>query len=204
MKYLPAVIVVVMVVLALVAGLWLRQWLGEQQPQTKKMVQQITVIAPPPPPPPPPEQAPPPEEPEVQEEVIEEQPEAAPNEEPAEAAGEELGVDADGSAGGDGFGLVARKGGRGLLGGGGYEQFVRQEINAWIIEHPRLKHLAYVAVLTLRIEPDGALDVVDLAVTGDAEVQRLLREVLAKNHRLSRPRPLEAASVVKLRVRSVL
>ena len=63
-KYLPAAIVVVMVILALVAGLWLRQWLGEQQPQTKKMVQQITVIAPPPPPPPPPEQPPPPEEPE--------------------------------------------------------------------------------------------------------------------------------------------
>ncbi|HAZ42809.1 MAG TPA: TonB-dependent receptor, partial [Methylococcaceae bacterium] len=33
--------------------------------------------------------------------------------------GENLGVDADGAAGGDSFGLVGKKGGSGFLGGGG-------------------------------------------------------------------------------------
>jgi outer membrane biosynthesis protein TonB len=89
-------------------------------------VQQVAILKQPPPPPPkPPEK--PPEPPKVKEEVkIDEPKEAtkpdeakAPDEKPA--SDKPLGVDADASAGSDGFGLAASKGGRDLLttGGGG-------------------------------------------------------------------------------------
>jgi len=78
-------------------------------------------------PPPPPEQKPPePEPPKVppKQEVVQDipQPQDTPqNNQPQDdaPAGQDLGVDAEGGAGGDAFGLVGRKGGRSLIGGGG-------------------------------------------------------------------------------------
>ena len=98
-------------------------------PATKpKGVQNVAILRQPPPPPPkPPEK--PPEAPKVKEEVKIDQPKdvpkpdepKAPDEKPA--ADKPLGVDADASAGSDGFGLAASRGGRDLLttgsGGGG-------------------------------------------------------------------------------------
>jgi outer membrane biosynthesis protein TonB len=93
---------------------------------THKGVQQVAILKQPPPPPPkPPEK--PPEPPKVKEEVKIDEPKEvtkpdeakAPDEKPA--SDKPLGVDADASAGSDGFGLAASKGGRDLLttGGGG-------------------------------------------------------------------------------------
>ena len=92
--------------LLIVVAVFLLKDLFNKPPHTKKVVQQITMIQPPPPPPPP-EVKPP--EPEVEEEKIEEpepeqEPEPAP-EESNEPPAEELGLDADGAAGSDGFGL---------------------------------------------------------------------------------------------------
>ena len=53
----------------------------------------------------------------------EQEPEPAPEESSEPPAGD-LGVDADGGAGGDAFGLVGRKGGRGLLSGAGGDPLV--------------------------------------------------------------------------------
>ena len=65
-------------------------------------------------------------------------------------AGENLGVDADGKAGSDGFGLVGKKGGRSILSGGGgdgmgklsllskfgwYTQIVETEIRKKVMKH---------------------------------------------------------------------
>ena len=88
------------------------------------VVHNIALIKQPPPPPPkPPEK--PPEPPKVKEEVKVEQPRDEPkpddpkpaNEPPA--ADKPLGVDAEGSAGGDSFGLAANKGGRDFISGSG-------------------------------------------------------------------------------------
>ena len=94
----------------------------EEAPNKKKMIQQISLIKPPPPPPPKIEK--PPEPPKVEEVKVEEQkqPEEMPDtptDEPP--AGDLLGLDADGAGGGDAFGLLAKKGGRSLLGSGGNE-----------------------------------------------------------------------------------
>jgi periplasmic protein TonB len=55
----------------------------------------------------------------MQEQLIQEtsQPDESNSDEPP--AGQDLGLDADGSAGSDGFGLVGKKGGRSLIGGSG-------------------------------------------------------------------------------------
>lgn len=92
----------------------------------KPSVQQVAVLRQPPPPPPkPPEKLP--EPPKVKEEVKIDQPKPDPTpDKPADPAPADkpLGLDADGSAGSDGFGLAANKGGRdittiGSNGGGG-------------------------------------------------------------------------------------
>ncbi|MEA2084745.1 MAG: TonB C-terminal domain-containing protein [Thermodesulfobacteriota bacterium] len=89
--------------------------LAEDSGKRERQIQMITLVKPPPPP----EIEEEPPEPEEQEEKIEEpEPEApaedeAPDEPPP---GEQLGLDADGSAGLDGFGLKAKKGGRALIG----------------------------------------------------------------------------------------
>ena len=91
-----------------------------------KGVQNVALLKQPPPPPPkPPEK--PPEPPKVKEEVKIDQPKDVPKPDAPKAADEKpasdkpLGVDADASAGSDGFGLAASRGGRDLLttGGGG-------------------------------------------------------------------------------------
>jgi hypothetical protein len=105
-------------VAAVLIALWLKDMLVSDGPVRKPTIQQITLIKPPPPPPKPPEEKPP--EPEVKEEVKLDEPQPTP-EQQAEAPppGPDLGVDAEGTGSGDGFGLVGKKGGSELIGGGG-------------------------------------------------------------------------------------
>ncbi|BBO85847.1 hypothetical protein DSCO28_64130 [Desulfosarcina ovata subsp. sediminis] len=89
----------------------------------QRRIQMVTVVKPPPPP----KVKEKPPEPEVKkkEEIINPEPEEMPPEalddQPPDEAPprEDLGLDADGTAGSDGFGLRANKGGRALIGGGG-------------------------------------------------------------------------------------
>jgi protein TonB len=81
----------------------------------KRNVHKVVLLKPPPPPPPPKEKPP---EPEVKEEIIEEKLEELPDMEEVSddlPEGSELGIDAEGTAGGDAFGLRAKKG-RALVG----------------------------------------------------------------------------------------
>ena len=183
---------------------WLKnQYAGDDAPK-KKQIQQITVVTPPPPPPPPPPKM---QEPEVEEPQPIEEPvdEALPDQGEDAPAGEELGVDADGSAGSDGFGLRAKKGGRGLLGGGGYYANVKQELNEYLLKHPKLKYMEYVAVITLWIGDDGTFDRYDIKLqSGDAEAEAMLNEAIADMRRVSKPRPFEVGNRVSLRLTSSL
>lgn len=204
MKKLPLLLAVLALVAVVGGAVWLSKSFHKEPAEQKKMVQQVTIMTPPPPPPPPPE---PVKQPELKEEEIvpEEATDTPPEPGPDESASADLGVDAEGGAGGDSFGLVGKKGGRGILGGGGYEQLVRQEINEFILENPRLKHMEYVATITLHIADSGEFEQFDVElISGDPEALAVLKKALAEKRRLSRARPLEAASLVKLRVKSVL
>lgn len=93
-----------------------------QQRDTK--VQMVSLLAPPPPPVAPKIQEQPKEQEKVKQETVEQQVSDMRPSSPDHPAddtppGKDLGVDAEGTAGSDGFGLQGRKGGRGLLAGGG-------------------------------------------------------------------------------------
>lgn len=205
-KALPAIVIGIVILLALAFAWFIRQHLADKPVEQKKMVQQVTIIAPPPPPPPPPPEETPPE-PEV-EEAMEEQPvdEAMPDEPMEESAASDLGVDGDASAGGDGFGLVARKGGRSMLGGGSpYATEVQTSITDVLAADDRLRHLGYVAVLKLWIDESGRLKKYEVQQReGKPEVAALLKNALASVDRFDNPPPLEMPQPIKLRIRSQL
>lgn len=190
--------------LAIILGAYLiyifRAWLVKNDvPQKKVITQQITLIAPPPPPPPPPE-------PELEEEVIEEMEEAPPEAAQEEApAGQDLGLDADGSAGTDGFGLVGRKGGTGIgLGKAGhYEVMVKERVIDLIYADEELKFLAYSGVITVWVNAAGQVEKYSVALEdGAPKVKKLLESILAKLRIDSGP-PIESADKgIKLRVNS--
>jgi hypothetical protein len=97
--------------------------LGDMGPRKKEHIAVVNLMKPPPPPEQkPPEPVPPKEAP--KQEVVQDipRPQDTPqNDQPQDdtPAGKDLGVDAEGGAGGDAFGLVGKKGGRSILGGGG-------------------------------------------------------------------------------------
>ncbi len=165
---------------------------SEKAPQTKKVAQQITMLQPPPPPPP--EVKPPEPEPE-QEKVEEQTPEPEPEPEPTpdesnEPPAEELGLDAEGGAGSDSFGLAARKGGHSLLGGGGgnaviwYGGHVKRQIEDAI--QPLLADTAamkfgYTAIIDVWMDANGQISRAELATgSGKPEVDQALRSALAR------------------------
>jgi TonB family protein len=129
------------------SGVLLAKVLLDDDPLKKKQVVHTVSLLKPPPPPPPKEKPP---EPEVKKQEIVEKKEEAKQEESKEAkddkpAGSQLGVDADGSGGSDGFGLVANKGGRALLGGdsggdflkkyGWYTSLIQEELKKRVKQH---------------------------------------------------------------------
>ncbi len=179
-------------------------WLVKNSATEKKVVaQQITLIAPPPPPPPPPE----PEKIEpVEEQVVEDVPESPPENAQDEApAGQDLGLDADGSAGTDGFGLVGRKGGTGIGIGkaGHYEVMVKERVIDLIYADEELKFLAYSGVITVWVNATGHVEKYSVALEdGGPKIKKLLESILMKLSFDNGP-PIESADKgIKLRVNS--
>jgi len=207
-RYAPWIASAIGVLAFVAVVLWVRSMIPDDSTKPKKMVQQITMITPPPPPPPPEVKPPEPEEPEIKEEEIAEETPDEPMPDAAEdaPAGEVLGVDAEGGAGGDAFGLVGRKGGRGLLAGGsGYAAKVQRAISDAITEDKKLRRLEYAAVLRLWIDDKGGIDRYDVDIaSGDAEAKQYIELALSKIDALLDIPPKEMAQPIKLRIRSKL
>lgn len=199
--------------IAAVVGLgiyYLRVYLAASSGPAKKVVQQqITLVAPPPPPPPPPE----PPKPEVEEEKIPEEtppePEPTPEPTPSEApAGDDLGLDADGGAGGDGFGLVGRKGGRDFLAGGSgpgsYTNAFKEKINALLSEDEELKYAKYTAALRFWLNADGLVERFEISqFNGDPAVKKRVEMAMAAIKQFGKP-PEDLAQPINWQVTSSL
>ncbi|HEY0674865.1 MAG TPA: hypothetical protein VGD25_01510 [Immundisolibacter sp.] len=192
-------------------GLVIRGLLQDAPAPDARRPQEVTLIKPPPPPPPPKEQPPPP--PEVKEEVDIPEPEAVPEDAPEAAneppPGEALGLDADGSAGGDGFGLAARRGGRDLLksGAGDGEAWVARELDRRLSEmlgaDDELRRKRFKVPVRLELAADGSVVRVELlASTGDRDIDRRLQARIGEV-RLSEPLPPGVRTTLRLQVGSV-
>jgi periplasmic protein TonB len=200
-RYLPILLGLLLVALLIYLAMVFLDTETEQ-PQRKKVVQQVTIFTPPPPPPPPP----PEQEPEVQEPEeqapVDEMDEAMPEEDAGEDAGNDLGLDADGAAGADGFGLLARKGGRGIV-GGGYGALVVQEINAMLVDDERLRSKEYTVLLKIWISENGDIERYKIdKKSGDESVVAMIESVLARMGTVSEGPPLELPQPIRLRIKS--
>jgi len=209
-RYVPRVLAVCVVALVTFGLIYFVQGLLDKPVKSKKMVQQISLIQPPPPPPPPPKQEePPPEE----EKIVKEEP--VPEETPPDSdeppAGADLGLDADGGAGGDAFGLLGKKGGRDLLLGGGpgrfawYSTILQRDILDVLSENERVRAQRYSVIVKLWILPDGKISKAELASTsGSKDVDASLRVALAGMNHLSEKPPEDLPQPVKLKITSRL
>lgn len=193
------------VLLLVIAGfLLVRSFLSKPVPQTKKVVQEVQIVRPPPPP----ENTPPPPPPPPKEEVKLAEPQQAPDPTPSNQPppGESLGVDADGSGSGDGFGLVGRKGGRDLVGGGGsafawYSGIIKGEIQEKLSNDPKVRTGSFSVAVRIWLRLDGTVDNIRLmASTGNAERDRAIESALGSIRRLSQPPPAGMPQPVTLRI----
>ncbi len=207
-RYLPGITAAVFIAALLGGVIWVAQeMLSGDAKNPKKMVQQISLIQPPPPPPPPKLEEPPPP-PEVKEEIKLDEPPPAPelDEANAEPPGEDLGLDAEGVAGGDGFGLRANKGGRGLIGGDGsrfgwYAKIVQTHIYDALAEDERLRKTGYAATVKIWLNAAGAVQRFEIADhAGIAEIDQALREALAGLQTLAEAPPQDMPQPIKLRI----
>ncbi len=180
--------------------------LGGAGPPEPPAVQEISLVQPPPPPPPPKLEEPPP--PEEQVELPEPEPEPEPVADDAEAdeppPGEDLGLDADGVAGSDGFGLRARKGGRGLIGGGDrnrwYVGVIQRDLQDLLASSDDARAARYAVTVKLWIATDGGVERFELTdSTGNEEADRALRTLLS-GLRFDDPPPADMPQPLKWRL----
>lgn len=196
---LGGALIVGVVVLALI---WLvRSMQHEPETAKRQMVQTVKLIRPPPPPPeqPPP---PPPEE-RIEEPLPQETPEEAPPDEAAPS--EQLGLDAEGVAGSDGFGLAARKGGRELgLGGAAfawYTTMLKDSILDVLSGDERIRRGSYQVTVRVWLTNAGEVERIKLESTsGNRELDAAIEHALEKMGRVREAPPLEMPQPVTLRI----
>ena len=196
-SFMPWVILALLVILGGAAAHIVKEVLSDDSPHKKDVFTQITIVKPPPQPikekPPEPEV----KQIEKKEEVFTpdnpDQDNKPAGEKDDAPAGDNLGVDSEGTAGGDAFGLVGKKGGRSLLAGGGgsggngmerlsllskyafYTQVVEAEIRKAVLKHldenggePKGKLQAVV-----RISLDAKGSVVNFRIVGSSGNTRM-------------------------------
>lgn len=172
------------------------EFVDKKPTKAAKKIQPITLLKPPPPPPPPPKVEKPPE-PEVKQKIEEpKEPEPEPEPQPDEAPPKDLGLDAEGTAGSDGFGLAARKGGNGLFGGGNGNPFnwYGKQVEKGLVDvlngHDELRRKGYFAIIKLWLKADGSVDRVELSQgSNDEDIDATIRRLLGKYRGSSEPLP---------------
>lgn len=195
-RYAPiAAIIVPVTGLGGAGAWWLMNNLGKDIELTPPEIQVVELVRPPPPPPKVEEPPPPPE---IEEEVDLPEPEPAPdlNDAPDEPPpGEQLGLDAEGVAGSDGFGLVGNKGGRGLVGSSGgsayqfYANRLKSELLSALAEVEELRRQGYKIDISLWVGSDGLIERARLdGSTGNRSLDVRLEQMLSSaNSVVGRP-----------------
>jgi outer membrane biosynthesis protein TonB len=175
-------------------------------------------------PPPPPKIKEKPPEPKIEEkkQEIEEPEEKEPEPEPTNdnaddepPPGDDLGLDADGTGGADGFGLKARKGGRSLIGGGlgtaalmrkygWYTRIIqdelRKKINQYMDDNGGIPEGDLNAVIQIKLDETGKIIQFNLfGSTGNQTMDSAVEQVLAVA-RISEPPPRHMPRTIKLKI----
>ncbi len=213
-KKIFSIVGAVLLVLLVAGFAIVRLALQDDPGKRKRQIQLVTLVAPPPPPPPKIEEPPP----EPEEEEIIEEPEDQPQEEATDDSADEpppgpdLGVDAEGGAGSDSFGLVGKKGGRSLIGGNGsllnrfgwYTRIVQEELQEKIRKYMRenggIPADKVKAIVVISVDGEGRIS--RFTVTNkvnNAALNQALKHVLPDTW-LSEPPPVDMPRKIKLKI----
>jgi periplasmic protein TonB len=202
-RYIPTVLVGATVTLV-GAGTFamVRSFLNSTPAPPKTVVQQIQLIRPPPPPPDLPPPPPPPPEEKVN--VPEPKPDPTPSNEPPPS--EHLGLDAQGGAGSDAFGLVGNKGGRDLLAMGGsafmwYAGLLKDRILDQLNADKAARQGQYSVLVRVWVRDDGTIDHVRIVQgSGDAGRDQAIEAALARLPRLAQGPPADMPEPINLKI----
>jgi len=169
---------------------------------TRPVAQVIKIVRPPPPPPEPPPPPPPPEE-KIEEPLPQETPDDAPPDEAAPT--EQLGLDAEGVAGSDGFGLAARKGGREIgLGGAAfawYTSLLKDSIVDVLSTDERIRRGTYQVTVRVWLTSSGDVERIKLSSTsGSRDLDAAIEKALEKMARVREAPPLEMPQPITLKI----
>jgi periplasmic protein TonB len=177
--------------------------MGAKTGKTTRQVQIVQIIRPPPPPP---DQPPPPPPEKVPDPLPKDVPEPTPDQQD-QAPDQPLGLDADASAGGDAFGLAARRGGGDLIGGTGsapfawYTNRMRDAIKDRLAAAPCTKSAKGSVSTRVLVAADGRIKQIKLtAGTGNVQVDDCVDKVLASITTLGDAPPPGMPEQVNLRV----
>ncbi|MEJ0036269.1 MAG: TonB family protein [Gammaproteobacteria bacterium] len=203
-RFVPlAALVLALAVVGVGVILFMRHFLSQEAPAAKKVVQEIRVIRPPPPPPETPPPPPPPPEDTV--DLKEPQPEPDPVQSNEPPPAEQLGLDADGAAGSDGFGLAARKGGRDLLASGGsafswYAGLLKNEILGRLQDEKKIRAGSYTIQVRVWVKPDGTVERIHFTQSsGNGERDKAIEEAITRI-RVSQAPPADMPQPINLRI----
>jgi protein TonB len=204
------------VVTLVLAGAWaVYSQIGTDDRVKKRLAQRITLVNQPPPRKI--EQKPP--EQEIKEEVQLEKLEVQAPQQANAPADNTLGVDEEGGAGGDSFGLAAKKGGRDIIMLGTqkedrpgaaarldftfYTGALQQQLQAEFARHDKIRRGNYRVELKLWIERDGAIRRFQLlGSSGSQEMDREIQLALADLPRLRQAPPADMPQPVHIRLTS--
>jgi len=202
---LPLIAFSILLLVILGVGIWLLIGLLQSEAKPSKQVVEIQVIRPPPPPPPEIEEEPPP--PEFEEEEVEiPEPEPLPDlpDLPDAPPPESLGLDAEGVAGTDAFGLAANRGGRGLIGGSGqhrwYAQKTKDQVSEFLARHDKLRSESYKVRVLVWVDELGNARFRLATSSGNPELDDRLVETLAKFDRFQKPPPPGLPQPISIRI----
>lgn len=191
-----------MVVVLTSLVLAIHRYVTHKDAKTSRKIQIVQVIRPPPPPP---EDRPPPPPPDkVDTPLPKDEPEPAPDQGPAPT--EQLGLDAEGGAGGDAFGLLARKGGRDITGSGGavfawYTGRLKDQVLERLSDDARIRAKKFSVAVKVWIDPDGKIREARLAsTTGSRDLDGAIEAALGRLPRMSEPPPVEMPQPISLRI----
>lgn len=203
-RFLPAA-VVGLVVISVGGGAvaLVRNFLSSPASAPKQVVQQIQLIRPPPPPPdlPPPPPPPPEEKVDVQEH---QKPDPTPSNDPPPS--EHLGLDAEGGAGGDAFGLIGNKGGRDLLASGGsafawYAGVLKDQIVNQLSAEKKVRSGEYTVTVRVWVRGDGSIQKVSIVQgSGDRARDQIIEAALEHLDRLPQAPPADMPEPISLRI----
>ena len=205
-RRVPVLIGSIAAVLLIAAFVWfVNTMMDSKGGKPPRQVQVVQIIQPPPPPPP--DQPPPPPPPEkVQEPLPKDQPEPDPkNDEPPPQ--QQLGLDAEGTAGGDAFGLAANRGGSDLVGGNGNAAFawytgrLKDAVLEKLSADTNIGSKKFSLSVRIWIENDGRIrDVKLVTSTGNHDLDQRIEAALSSLVRLSEAPPLEMPQPVSLKI----